>query len=231
VTNSVTTATVEPGLIDPAGVNFTARPARSTGGPLVVFLPATGQEPSEYQLLLRQAALAGEHAVGVSYPNARTVAALCNQVASCLGTARGNLFDGRTPSNASGIAARDSISGRLTALLHWLDNQDPGGTWSAYVNGTMPIWSRIVIAGHSQGGGEADYIAHVVKVAGVVVFSSPEDATGLVRADPAPWVLMPSATAPDRVFGFMDTRDTFARSITADWTALGLTPATSVDGS
>ena len=71
---------------------------------------------------------------------------------------------------------------RLTRLLHQLAEQDPAGQWAAYLDGDEPRWSRIVLAGQSQGGGMAAYLAKTRAVAGVMMFSG-----GWTRMPEATW--------------------------------------------
>jgi hypothetical protein len=226
----IPTARLGTQLTDPSAENLAERPARSPAGRLVVLLPATGQVPLQYQLFLQQAAAAGDYVIGLAYPDDTTVAQRCHDVASCFGTARRNLFDGGASTAASHFSAPDSITGRLVSLLRLLVRSDPSGHWEQFLMGDGPKWGQILVAGHSQGGGEADYIAHSVRVLGALMFSSPEDSSGLFALRPAPWLTASSATPMSHVFGFVDERDTFIRSITVDWAALGLGAMHSVDG-
>ncbi|MGK6341158.1 BPSS1187 family protein [Chryseobacterium sp. DT-3] len=50
---------------------------------------------------------------------------------------------------------QDAIIPRLIKLLQYLTKNDKEGSWSQYLNQTTgkPVWSKIAIAGQSQGGG------------------------------------------------------------------------------
>jgi hypothetical protein len=93
------------------------------------------------------------------------------------------------------IQYEDSIVGRLTMLLEYLEATFPTEGWGTYLtterttssssnddnnnNSTRqrrrPNWGRIWIMGHSQGAGHAAYLAHSVSLAGAGLLSGPQD--------------------------------------------------------
>jgi pimeloyl-ACP methyl ester carboxylesterase len=76
-----------------------------------------------------------------------------------------------------------------------------------------------VVAGHSQGGGEAAYIAHIRPVLGALMFASPVESVGPVHAA---WMDRPSRTPATRMYAVDDVRDEYGPRITGSWRALGL---------
>jgi dienelactone hydrolase len=69
------------------------------------------------------------------------------------------------------IDPEEAIVPRLTRLLQHLARTDAAGRWDQYLNGDAPRWERLVLAGQSQGGGMAAFIAQTRRVAGVIMFS------------------------------------------------------------
>jgi hypothetical protein len=200
---------------------------------LLVFLPGTFGSPSNYRTILREAAAQGLHAIGLNYPNNATVASLCanSTDANCNGDTRLEILTGTDTSSVANISRANSIENRLIKLLQALHTQAPQEGWDAYLTAGTPEWSRIRIAGHSQGGGHAAFIAKRYLVDRAVYFGAPAD-TVANTAQLAPWLLAAGATPSARQAGFTHERDELARLpiVSAAWQALGLTgPLNSVD--
>lgn len=210
--------------------------ASAPKGRLFVFLPGTGATPAAYLQILRVGAERGYHAVGLSYPNAEAVGVLCLQSldADCHGKVRNEVMTGTDASPLVAVPTTESVLHRLTKLLLWLHAQSPAEGWGGFLrpNGE-PDWSRITVAGHSQGGGHAAWMAQQVAVQRAVYFASPADWDA--RLDrPAAWVARGSmATPAQRQWGFLHEDDPLVPLGTATrlWAALGLPgPSTRVDG-
>jgi hypothetical protein len=212
-------------------------PAINAKQRLLVFLPGTFGRPDNYRQIVREAAAQGLHGIGLNYPNNATVASLCNGSADadCFGNTRAEILTGSDSSAVVTISRANSIENRLVKLLQVLHAQAPAEGWGAYLTSDLtsagqPDWSRIRIAGHSQGGGHAAFIAKRFAVDRAIYFGAPADATA---AGLAPWVLAAGATPGARQAGFTHLRDELASLtvVSATWQALGLTGApTSVDG-
>lgn len=209
-----------------------AGPRSRSNGLLVVFLPGTGGKPACCQLFLREAVSLGYHAIGLTYNNDAAVGSVCLNDLGCFGLVRRNRFDGTSPSAYSSLPPQDGIASRLTAVLSYLRAHYPHEGWGSFVRRGAPVWSHIVVAGHSQGGGEAAFIGTIRRLRGVITLSSPPD-TNLSR-QPATWVAeVPHGLTPiDRMVGFVHSGDPFYPRIAADWQAMdlgSLGPLTSVD--
>jgi hypothetical protein len=188
--------------------------------PLLLFLPATDFHPSEYTSFLGAARAVGYHVLALDYWNeGSSVARTCNTNAECYGAVQQNRLNGTDAGPYSAVNPRNSIVDRLTSAIGHLEISDPNGQWGRFLTAGGIDWRRIVVAGHSQGGGESAYIAHVHPVMGVLLFSSPVDSDNGVDAA---WMHTPSATPPSRMYGFDDTGDEFASRILPSWNALGL---------
>ena len=237
---TVTTYQIQPaatagGLSGPADADFAAVDRGvPSNGELFLFLPGTGGQPDCCQSLVETAAQMGFVAVGLTYPNTQAVGKICESNLRCYSTVRQDDFDGSTPSSFADISPANSIQSRLVDLLLYLAARHPGQGWGQFLAGTTPVWSRIVVAGHSQGGGDAAYIAKIRHLEGVVLLSSPVDSTATYPPVAATYLTTGHLTPLDRYVGFDHVDDPFHDKIVADWTALGLQsfgPATSVDGS
>lgn len=188
-------------------------------GDLVVFLAGTGDEPSCCQLFLTEAADLGFHVIGLGYDNATAVAIRCGNDLSCYGVAHQDVFAG--------------IERGLVAVLSYLQRTYPREGWGRFLSGGLPRYGSIVLAGHSQGGAEAAFIATRRAVAGVVMLSAPPDTDLVLR--PATWLagVRAGKTSVSRYFGFMHSGDPYVGRVSADWKAMGLAAfgrLTSVDG-
>lgn len=223
-------------------------PSVTTNGELVVFLSGTGAAPKMYTRVVRLAAESGYHAIALDWPNGfdtagdkgSNVFGPCGTDAACFGAARLEAFDGKDHTPKVTIGPADAVLGRLISALSYLDKTYPAEGWGAFLSGGQPDWSKIVIAGHSNGSGEAAFIATQVEVARVLMFSGPVNSTG---SDPkfvaAPWMTGTIATPANRWYAFASKRDNKGALARVDrehvtWAVLGMEPAggtpTSVDG-
>ena len=201
--------------------------------------PASPASPDAYRLVGEYAAVAGLYSVGLPYPNARAVNALCTGSADtqCHGHVRQvTLAGGDVPQAipAVSISTSDSIQNRLARTLAYLDASYPTAGWGQFLdaNGKV-LWNRARVGGHGEGGAQAAYIATQLPVVQACMLSAPGDAA---NGAPAPWMIAAatfSATPGSQFFGFTHLQDstTPISSVQAAWTALGLTgQPTPVDG-
>lgn len=187
---------------------------------MLLFLAATGHRPSDYRDFLRVARGAGYHVLALDYWNTGlSVQKTCGVNPTCYGQVQRNRLYGTRPGEFSAVNRSNSIASRLKAALASLESRDPSGGWSRYVGRSGIRWNRIVVAGHSQGGGESAYIAHIHRVRGALMFSSPVDSDHHVVAA---WMAHPGATPAARLYGFVDTGDMFYRRVLASWRAMGM---------
>lgn len=198
-------------------------PAVTAKNLLVVFLPGTGHAPAEYTLIQRLASRRGYHAVGLTYPNSLSVAQLCtlSDDADCHGKVRREVITGADTSSLIAIPAADSIDNRLRKLLVWLRTQAPTEGWGQYLDADDQIvWSKINLAGHSQGSGHAGVMTRLYAVNRVAYFSGPSDWRYPANV-PATWTTETALTAASRQFGLVHLSDSpeLAEGV---WQNLGL---------
>lgn len=170
--------------------------------PLLVWLPGTHGKPGDgSRPLMRAMREAGYRVVGLSYRNDEAVGQVCagqrlRRLPACAALMRQQRVWGDAPGAPIDDRPVDAIVPRLSALLRHLAAQDPAGRWAGYLDGDEPRWSRIVLAGQSQGGGMAAFLAQTRAVAGVLSFSGGWDrsADGSLAA----WYRRASVTPPER---------------------------------
>ena len=110
----------------------------------------------------------------------------------------------------------------LTRSLHfvkWLVKNHPEGKWEQFLNKnhTDLLWDKVILSGISHGSTTAARFAKHQKVATVVAFSGPRDQL-------ESWHGLPSATPPNRYFGFTHILDGgwTGKHYCRSWQMLGL---------
>ena len=190
-------------------------PSAPPAGKLFVFLPGTGAPPNVYRLILESAAQAGCHAIGLAYVNEEEVNDdLCaGQPANCQEDVRLEIITGADTSPRISVNRANSIENRLVKLLEYLQGLAPEEGWEEYVRDGAPRWERIVVAGHSQGGGHAAMIGKIHLVHRALLFSATEA---------APWTTESHFTPADRYFGFAHSQESAVLPMRLSWANLGL---------
>ena len=177
---------------------------------LLVFLPGTGGTPYFYQELLQHAAGLGYHALGLMYPNERAVGTLCaiqdRRNPDCHRAVRLEIIDGTDRTTLVEIDRTNSIEHRLERALAYLHTGNASEGWGQFYHqdGSV-VWDRIVICGHSQGGGHAALIAKQRLVDRCLIFAAADWFPFEDR--PANWASEPSITPIHKVFIFAHLRD------------------------
>jgi hypothetical protein len=202
--------------------------AAAANGRLFVFLPGTYARPRDYQRLLDEAARMGFHVLGLEYPsvgddaNSSMVVQVCNRDPdpACHGEVRATRIYGGEARGVS-VTSANAIMNRLVRALTYLGQQHPDEGWDAFLVDGRVDWSRVVVGGHSQGGGMAAYLAKQHEVARVAMFSGPSD-FALAARGYASWLAQPSATPLERYFGLVHAEERAASSMLGAYAVLGL---------
>ena len=146
----------------------------------------------------------GLHAIQVHYAN-RWFTKLC-QPAPRDGQARGNVrleaAIGEDVSDEIDIPEPDSAGGRALAFVRWLSEEHPVGRWDQFLtpDGSGILWDKVILSGASHGSTTAARFAQRQAVDRVVMLCGPRD-------QDQDWQSLPSATAPERYFGFSHVLD------------------------
>jgi pimeloyl-ACP methyl ester carboxylesterase len=190
---------------------------------LLVFLPGSGGRPDFYRSFLRHAAERGHFAIGLAYENAAAVNKLCASAPSPTSQEeeRTEIITGAARSPLLIVDAPNSIDNRVRALLAWLDRSFAEEGWGRFLANGEPRWDRVIVAGHSQGGGHAAMIARLRVVDRAILFSATE---------PARWTTATFATPKSRLYGFAHQRESAYRAFSTSWRLIGMAgPLTTVD--
>jgi hypothetical protein len=176
---------------------------------LFLFFVGTDDKPERSLNLESAFADWGYHAIALDYENhVATVICAHSADSACFDRYRDAIITGAPVSDKIAVSHDNSILNRLNKLLAYLVTQDPGGGWGEFFADGQPVWSRIVVAGHSQGAGHAAYLGKMFPVDEVLMFSGPQDYFDDLDM-PAPWLARPSATPPSRYFAFLNIADPY----------------------
>lgn len=211
-------------------------PMVAARGRLFVMLPGTGAVARTYRLILRTGAPRGYHVLGLTYPNENAVEGVCGASTdpNCAGDLRREIITGIESSTLTNVNRANSIIGRLESLLGYLSTTFPNEGWGQYLVNGRVNWALVTVAGHSQGGGHAAFLAKLESLDRVVMFSAPGD-TGVAANTPAAWLSLPNITPVARQYGFTHVNDTLIAlsTVTRNWSTIGIDSlglVTSVDG-
>jgi hypothetical protein len=174
---------------------------------LFVFLPGTSGFPSVYKLIEKKAAALGYHSIGLMYPNGSEIytASGANPDNTSFGRCRQEIFDGTDQTLALIVNADNCIRGRLTRLLQYLSAQYPTQNWGQYLLNGQVDWSKVILAGHSQGGGHAFYISKKVSLSKAISFASIDWNTYYNSS--AAWIFDAGLTPVSKMYSFISTKD------------------------
>jgi hypothetical protein len=175
--------------------------ATAARGELVVFFNGSGGHPSgaiaDPTINFYNAATAlGYDVLAVSYPSEASLASLCGSDDGCYFPTRQSILLGVGQPGAAAtvqaITLDEGVARRVVLALRELALRDPGHRWSTYLDTSGSdaspqseiAWSKLVAAGHSQGGGHAAALGKLFPVARVIQLSSTCDTTA---GAPASW--------------------------------------------
>ncbi len=183
-------------------------PGGTARNQLLVFLPGTNGLPRENFPFAITAAEMGFHVIFLMYPDTVAAQQICPNsndpnayMKFRLAIIQGGQFEDFR------VLPPDSIENRLAKLLVYLGRTQPGRGWDQYVDRQGQIdWSKIVISGHSQGGGHSYVIAKIHPVARVIEFGSPKDYSFYFRR-PAGGFDSDTKTPLGRFFAFNHMQD------------------------
>jgi len=174
---------------------------------LFIFLPGTTGSPNFYKFIVKKAAALGYHAVGLMYPNSSDIytAAAASSDNSLFGQCRQEIFDGTDQASGVSVDSNNCIKSRLYKLLQYLSVQHPNQNWHQFISNGEIVWANCVIAGHSQGGGQAFYMSKKVAVYRAISFASIDWNSNLNQS--AEWVTSTGLTPTSKLYSFNGTND------------------------
>jgi hypothetical protein len=223
---------ISPGEADPRVKRFLAnnlalfKNGVAKDANLLVFFPPTGGTPANSWPFLQVAAKVGYRVIGLEYDNATSVPLVCGKSPdpSCSDHFRQKRVFGNDDMQDIDDLPAESIVTRLTKLLEYLDAHHHDEGWGRYLAKDGPKWSRTALAGHSQGGGMAPFIAKKYKVARVIILSGAWDRVEATK-EWAPWITAPSATPLNRWYAAYHQKESRAEAMKAAYIALKIPPS------
>ncbi len=207
----------KPSDTDPAITQFNSNhysvvdPEVPGRGVLLLFIPGTGAIPSMYREFPQYAASRGFHALSVIYPNSQPINDLCFQFApvnpDAAGDARLEVIDGVDRVSFLSVDTVNCIQARVLKALQYLHTSNPALGWGQFYSGDNVLWDRIMVSGHSQGGGMAAMLAKTRITARCILFASMD--WWVAGNRPYNWMSLASQTPVDRWYLLAHQRDQF----------------------
>ncbi len=146
----------------------------------------------------------GLHAIQVSYAN-KWFGILCRPQPADLkarGQVRLEAATGQDFSDELNLQPADGMQQRAFQFVKWLASENPQGQWQQFLTaaGDDLQWEKVIVAGSSHGSTTAARFAQHQRVGRVVMLCGPRD-------QDQDWQALPSATPPERFFGFSHVLD------------------------
>jgi len=175
---------------------------------LLLHLVGSFDNPKNSLLFPSAAANNGFHVVSLKYENGTTAQTTCNNSTdtNCYLNFRKEILEGIDYSPDITVDFAHSVENRLVKLLQYLQAQNPNQGWGAYLNGSTILWNKMMVSGHSQGGGHAGVIALTHPVKRVIMFASPNDYSSFFNA-PATWTNATKAVSDSVFYGLNNLND------------------------
>jgi hypothetical protein len=194
---------------------------------LHVLLPGTFADTDLYEVILERGASWGLPSIGLSYVNGTEYSACHNNASdlNCFWNVRREVIEGVNTSTLVAVNEANSIIGRLNRLLTYLAVNYPAEGWGNFrrSNGTADL-SKIIISGHSQGGGHAAVAAYRFLFSRCVIFNSADYIRIGATQIPAPWKSWSKATPTGRFYSFTHFDDEYVPYLTMvdAWNDMGV---------
>jgi hypothetical protein len=175
---------------------------------LLLFIGGSYSVPKNYNLICDHAATIGLDVVSLSYPNGVAAATLGTSSDKFIfDNYRDELCFGNPVSNEVSVNSLNCIATRATKLLIYLKNTYPDQNWGQYLTSSNSLqWSKVIVAGHSQGSGHACYLGKKNLVDRVVMLSGPNDYS-IFYSSAANWLTQNGLTPLNKHFALLHTQD------------------------
>lgn len=183
-------------------------PSVAQNGKLLLLIGGTYSFTRTYTYFPELAANLGYHAISVAYPNNISATTLCagSNNPDCHEQFHQEVCYGTPVSSGVTTDSLNAIHYRTLTLLQWLHAQHPTQGWDSFFANNDLVWSKIALAGHSQGAGNALFFARDHAVDRCLMFSGTNDYSNLL-AQPANWLSGSFQTPISRLFTFLHLRD------------------------
>lgn len=198
--------------------------AAKPNGLLLLSLGGTGSLPEDMSDFNTEAAKLGYATLALDYVNDKVkvqgkeiadapvqgnISTSCrgSKDKSCFDNFRREVVKGEQVSHQARVDRRNSIEHRIETALRELAKKVPA-RWGKFLTPENQVnWSKIVVAGHSQGSGHTAFLAKLHPLRGAVMLAGPQDS--FADGETAPWLDLPSRTPSDRFYSFLHKNDFF----------------------
>ncbi|HUX34979.1 MAG TPA: hypothetical protein VMV51_13990 [Gemmatimonadaceae bacterium] len=192
--------------------------AKAKTNKILLFLAGTNGTPNHIPAdFLKTALDQGYRVIALSYITAPGVSQVCvgrvlNTDVDCAAEFRERRIYGDNDFSRIADEPQDAIVPRLVHLLRWLASHDASGDWQQYLtpDQTKPRWTRIAVAGQSQGGGMAEFLGQHEVLARVISFSGGWDYSNSREKTMAGWYSRPAVTPLQNWYATYNVREAAA---------------------
>jgi pimeloyl-ACP methyl ester carboxylesterase len=185
--------------------------AATSNDRLLLFIGGTWSQPKNYETITEYVREEGFHVINLAYLNNIPAAPLGEyDDPTVYSDYRQEICFGTPLSAHVEVDSLNSIDRRFYYALNYLADQKEEQGWGSFIeeDGT-PRWSKITVAGHSQGAGHAGYLAKKIAVDRVVMFAGPNDYSTFYD-ESGDWLSIPSATNTTDYFALLHAEDDVA---------------------
>ena len=195
-------------------------------GMLLIFLSGTNSYPVNYQLFSETAAAEGYHVINLNYINHEPALDCFAKDGECFSQYHEEVLFGTPVSDLVSIDSANSIYNRILATLNYLTSKYPDQKWHQFYTSSSLNFEKLVLAGHSQGGGHAAYFAKKFSINRLILFAAPYDYSE-EHDRPAAWFDSGFNTSSERFFGLLHKNDELVSTshLHAIWQEMGLLSA------
>lgn len=200
-------------------------PTSTSNNTLLLHLVGTIDNPNGTTYYPIEATENGFHVINLMYRNWTSAQSACAQSVDldCYLNFRKEIIEGVDYSSEINVNNANSIENRLLKLLEHLHAIYPNHQWDQYYSGSTINWGKLMVSGHSQGGGHAAVIGISKPVKRVIMFASPNDYIDTLNMI-ADWTALSHVVADSNYYGFNayhdDVVEFWQQSLA--WNALGM---------
>lgn len=191
---------------------------------LLFYMVGTINSPKNDLLFTKMAANYGYHVISLKYINNKSATSACSNEndTTCYENFHKEGIFGTDLISAISIDTANSILNRGEKLLQYLDNNYPFENWGQYLTGNTINWTKVIVAGHSQGSGQATYLGHIFPVQRVLMFGGPNEYMNNYNRI-APWFSVNNITSDSNYYSFGNRNDEvgFSNQLSV-WNKIGL---------
>jgi hypothetical protein len=202
-------------------------PTSNSNHTLLLHLVGSIDNPNSTTYYPIEATNHGFHVINLMYKNWTSAQSACAESTDpdCYLNFRKEIIEGIDYSSETNVSAGNSIENRLLKLLIHLNTSYPNHDWNEFYTGTTIHWDKLMVSGHSQGGGHAAVIGISKPIKRVIMFASPNDYSDTLNSI-ANWLNTTHIVADSNYYGFNALYDDVVEYWQQHeaWDALGMTP-------